>query len=302
MEAVAALSPPSNDGKSNFMLYVWPPEAGERDFVAVFNAFRAFAEASEEDDEIPPALVVRATIELSTPSGVRIVIGGDEMVEPVFAEMVEAAVHSLKGEFATYRLAVGNVTVKPIDVEAVERDGGTLRVERTPHLLAQVREAFERGGEDARQSIEEAAALLCQGELVADTEEIAWAHANDLAFMSFGIGNLEMYEALSGRALEVFPEEPMTLLTRALWHATQGQLRRALNICEQVELGLYDEEREERAGMYSPEFLDAQEEWPRPDEMMHMRLGDVIKVYTASFGSLLSGETVSQAMDELNLQ
>ena len=125
--------------------------------------------------------------------------------------------------FESYGLRVTRVHVRPIDAETIAQSRRIVELESQydPRLsvVNDVASQFLSQSEGYEDAVRELSQTLLDGDLEIGSGRPRWTAFNNTAFMAFGVGDGDAFLRLSEQALTEIPDQPLTLLTRALVHA-----------------------------------------------------------------------------------
>jgi hypothetical protein len=128
-----------------------------------------------------------------------------------------------------------------------------------------------------------------------------WTLVNDLSFMAWGIGQEDAYFELSDLALGERPRHPVTLLTRALWHAANEAYAAALDLVDAVpeDANVHAAQDAQSWSMYMPTFLARDEDHPAQTDIRSVDDIDALRrVYRIVLGALQNGRPVAASIDQ----
>lgn len=271
----------------------------------VILAIRAFGEADGNAVVEPESIVAahprRAVLQLAAPfEGVQVGLWASAEMPVAFEDVVARSTDALRAELRPYGVSVARVDLGETQLQAIaeffatnpEGGGGV-----PAPMLALVEEFLQ--GRVANDEVHRVAEALRSDTGALGTDDVAWELANDFAFMSLAARAGEIYLEFSGLALDLFPAEPYTLITRALWHAGGGEFDAARDCLRRAREAVFADEFDDEVIMYGPDLLDRGDRFPRMSDVVEVKLGPLMDAYSAAFTAAEKGEPVAAAVEAL---
>jgi len=219
-----------------------------------------------------------------------------------FRDKVRKLLTSEAERLEEFDVDVSGVDVSQVDPEKIDTFKSTLAEGRDPieELVQSAREAFSEGGPDFPAKVASACSAVLENDAAEDGDR--WQQVNDCAFMALGTGDSDSYKLLSDRADELESTPVLSRLTRALWEASKGRYREAMDRLEvsDEEITAMPENLHSGLYMYSPALLAHEVPSIGYDDLLGgLKLLDVIQGYRVVIRAREEGLSVADALAEM---
>jgi len=238
---------------------------------------------------------VRVAVESTVPAKwtITLFLATEEAQESV-REVFEEELRNSEGKLRRFGVQVIKTEVEGIDAEQLENAKRTAGdPDPVDAGVLEAMDAFVSAKPNAREQVTRAATLALDDE----SPILDPSLCNNLAFMLASSEGGPLYEIVSDRALQLAPNNPMTLLTRALWEAARGDYASAKGRVNAARNEMRESSDPSNTYMYSPAALAREPAEIQYDDLVAgLTLSQVFDPYEASIDARAAGRSVAECL------
>jgi hypothetical protein len=210
---------------------------------------------------------------------------------------LSSAMSTVQGRLAEFSVVISDCEVRAVDLEAVEaiRDVG---IDPLEELVTEAQQSFWVGAQDMEAQV--AAACQALQEAEASEDETRRNLLNNCAFMALSTKEDEVYRELSDRAEALKEPFVLTIATRALWEACQGNYDAALKRLDFDEDAVAEASEHSDCLMYSPAVLAQAEPFIAYSDLVgEVDLLGIVVSYITAIRARAEERAVATALSEI---